>query len=232
MQPLNELSERFDPITADWTYIRWLGDRKGMERITTTWDKTAIDRTNEMSSWVDVCYERNQSLRIREQSLRWTRARYHSTVPRSVAGKRLTRTQKTSNQSEGGYAVRFVDRSELLSTFFTPHEPLSMRNRMHCRTRPLIGFDSLAASRISLFYLSHQITCARVHHLAEIGRRRYRNGFGRQRRCSRAAGAILQEALAGEIHHQAVRVGRSESKPDTPLAADLELGDFRSRLSN
>ena len=57
MQPPNELSERFDPITADWTYIRWLGDRQGIEQITTVWDKTVIDRTNEMSSWVDVCYE-------------------------------------------------------------------------------------------------------------------------------------------------------------------------------
>jgi uncharacterized protein YecE (DUF72 family) len=53
----SELSERFDPITADWTYIRWLGDRKGIERITTTWNKTVIDRTNEISGWVDVCYE-------------------------------------------------------------------------------------------------------------------------------------------------------------------------------
>jgi uncharacterized protein YecE (DUF72 family) len=53
----NELAKQFDPITADWMYIRWLGDRKGIERITTTWDKTVIDRTDEIRSWVDVCYE-------------------------------------------------------------------------------------------------------------------------------------------------------------------------------
>src|ERR1700738_5281083 len=35
----NELSQDFDPITTDWTYIRWLGDRKGIEQITKTWDK-------------------------------------------------------------------------------------------------------------------------------------------------------------------------------------------------
>jgi uncharacterized protein YecE (DUF72 family) len=46
----------FDPITTDWTYIRWLGDRKGIEEQTKTWDKTVIDRTNELSSWVDYCY--------------------------------------------------------------------------------------------------------------------------------------------------------------------------------
>ena len=48
----NELSQKFDPITTDWTYIRWLGDRKGIERITKTWNKTVVDRTNEMSGWV------------------------------------------------------------------------------------------------------------------------------------------------------------------------------------
>jgi uncharacterized protein YecE (DUF72 family) len=53
----NELSQKFDPITTDWTYIRWLGDRKGIETITKTWNKTVVDRTNEMSGWVDVCYE-------------------------------------------------------------------------------------------------------------------------------------------------------------------------------
>jgi uncharacterized protein YecE (DUF72 family) len=47
----------FDPITADWTYIRWLGDRKGIEQQTTTWDKIVVDRTTELTSWVDYCYQ-------------------------------------------------------------------------------------------------------------------------------------------------------------------------------
>jgi uncharacterized protein YecE (DUF72 family) len=42
---------KFDPITADWTYIRWLGDRKGIEEQTMTWDKVVVDRTAELSSW-------------------------------------------------------------------------------------------------------------------------------------------------------------------------------------
>ena len=45
----------FDPITADWTYIRWLGDRKDIEEQTSTWDKTVVDRTSELRSWVDYC---------------------------------------------------------------------------------------------------------------------------------------------------------------------------------
>jgi uncharacterized protein YecE (DUF72 family) len=52
----NELSKTFDPITADWTYIRWLGDRKGIEKVTKTWDKVIVDRTNQLSGWVDFCY--------------------------------------------------------------------------------------------------------------------------------------------------------------------------------
>jgi uncharacterized protein YecE (DUF72 family) len=53
----SEVAHKFDPITADWTYIRWLGDRKDIERLTTTWEKTVVDRTGELSSWVDFCYQ-------------------------------------------------------------------------------------------------------------------------------------------------------------------------------
>jgi uncharacterized protein YecE (DUF72 family) len=52
----SELAEKFDPITANWTYIRWLGDRKGIEQQTMTWAKTIVDRTAELTSWVDFCY--------------------------------------------------------------------------------------------------------------------------------------------------------------------------------
>ena len=48
---------RFDPISADWTYIRWLGDRKTIEVQTMTWDKVVVDRTAELTSWVDFCYQ-------------------------------------------------------------------------------------------------------------------------------------------------------------------------------
>jgi uncharacterized protein YecE (DUF72 family) len=48
---------KFDPITAEWTYIRWLGDRKGIEEQATTWDKTVVDRATELRGWVDYCYQ-------------------------------------------------------------------------------------------------------------------------------------------------------------------------------
>ena len=53
----SELAARFDPITTDWTYIPWLGDRKGIEKVTTTWDKVVVERTAQLSHWVDYCYK-------------------------------------------------------------------------------------------------------------------------------------------------------------------------------
>jgi uncharacterized protein YecE (DUF72 family) len=47
-----ELFETGDPITAEFTYIRWLGDRKHIEEITTVWNKLVIDRTAEMEEWL------------------------------------------------------------------------------------------------------------------------------------------------------------------------------------
>lgn len=51
----SEIFEKFDPITADFTYIRLLGDRKGIEKQTKIWDKLIVDRSRELMSWVNVC---------------------------------------------------------------------------------------------------------------------------------------------------------------------------------
>ena len=47
--------ENYDLLTADSSYIRWLGNRKDIEKLTTTWNSTIIDRTNDLQTWVDVC---------------------------------------------------------------------------------------------------------------------------------------------------------------------------------
>ena len=52
-----EWYEGFDPITADFTYIPWLGDRKGIEQQTRTWNKIIVDRRPELSEWAKVCYQ-------------------------------------------------------------------------------------------------------------------------------------------------------------------------------
>jgi uncharacterized protein YecE (DUF72 family) len=46
--------EKFDPITAEFTYVRWLGDRKGIEEQTKTWEKVIVDRKRELSEWVEI----------------------------------------------------------------------------------------------------------------------------------------------------------------------------------
>jgi len=46
------MKDKFDLITPDFTYVRWLGDRKGIEEKTTTWDKVIVDRQGDLSEWV------------------------------------------------------------------------------------------------------------------------------------------------------------------------------------
>jgi uncharacterized protein YecE (DUF72 family) len=56
---------KFDYITADFSYVRLLGDRKGIELKTKTWDKVIVNRSRELRSWVDVCqriYKRGESV--------------------------------------------------------------------------------------------------------------------------------------------------------------------------
>jgi uncharacterized protein YecE (DUF72 family) len=53
----HELFEKLDPITTDFTYIRWFGDRKGIEKQTKTWDKTIVDRRADLQEWVKYCHQ-------------------------------------------------------------------------------------------------------------------------------------------------------------------------------
>jgi len=56
MPPLEEWFRRVDPITAQgFTYIRWLGDRHGIERLTKTWDKVVVDRSADLDRWTERC---------------------------------------------------------------------------------------------------------------------------------------------------------------------------------
>ena len=77
---MSEIFEKFDPITADFTYVRLLGDRKGIEQKTKVWDKVIVDRSRELMSWVNIC-QRTVRRGVRniclcEQSLRGICASY------------------------------------------------------------------------------------------------------------------------------------------------------------
>ena len=43
-----------DPVTADFTYTRWLGDRKAIEEQTTRWDRIILNREPEMQEWIPI----------------------------------------------------------------------------------------------------------------------------------------------------------------------------------
>jgi uncharacterized protein YecE (DUF72 family) len=49
-----EVFQKFDPITAPFTYVRLLGDRKGIEKQTKIWDKVIVDRSRELFEWRDI----------------------------------------------------------------------------------------------------------------------------------------------------------------------------------
>lgn len=51
---IDHLMQQPEALTADFAYIRWLGDRKGIERQTKRWDRLILDRTGPMHSWVSA----------------------------------------------------------------------------------------------------------------------------------------------------------------------------------
>jgi uncharacterized protein YecE (DUF72 family) len=52
MTPAQQLMAKLDVVTSDFTYIRWLGDRKGIEEKTQHWDRMIVNREREMESWI------------------------------------------------------------------------------------------------------------------------------------------------------------------------------------
>jgi uncharacterized protein YecE (DUF72 family) len=60
-----EMKEKFDMITADFAYVRWLGDRHGIEKITQVWDKTVVDRTEDLKNWVQFVRQMVLSRKLR-----------------------------------------------------------------------------------------------------------------------------------------------------------------------
>jgi uncharacterized protein YecE (DUF72 family) len=54
MTPISQLSAKFDVATADFVYVRWLGDRMGIEKKTKQWDRIIIDREADMRIWIPI----------------------------------------------------------------------------------------------------------------------------------------------------------------------------------
>ena len=49
-----EFKEKVNFVTVDFVYVRWLGDRKSIEERTSTWDKTVVDRRDDLTHWVEL----------------------------------------------------------------------------------------------------------------------------------------------------------------------------------
>ncbi len=61
-----EMKPDLDLVTADFGYVRWLGDRHGIEKTTKMWDKTVVDRESDLQNWVHVLRELVLNKKIRK----------------------------------------------------------------------------------------------------------------------------------------------------------------------
>lgn len=50
----DEVAARMDVATGDVVYVRLLGDRKAIEKVTTTWDREVIDHGDRLARWAEL----------------------------------------------------------------------------------------------------------------------------------------------------------------------------------
>jgi uncharacterized protein YecE (DUF72 family) len=48
LPPIDALVEQFDVLTAPWSYVRLIGDREAIEKLTTKWERLVVDRTADL----------------------------------------------------------------------------------------------------------------------------------------------------------------------------------------
>jgi uncharacterized protein YecE (DUF72 family) len=82
MPPVSQLAQQFDLVTADFAYIRFLGDRKGIEEKTQHWDRILVDREREMEMWTP---EIQRLLELRLKVYAYFNNHYAGFAPGSIA---------------------------------------------------------------------------------------------------------------------------------------------------
>jgi uncharacterized protein YecE (DUF72 family) len=50
----DRIERLMEPVTADFVYVRLLGDRKEMEAITVSWEREVIDRQRSLERWAEL----------------------------------------------------------------------------------------------------------------------------------------------------------------------------------
>jgi uncharacterized protein YecE (DUF72 family) len=64
MPPARQWPELTRGPSTDFAYVRWLGDHKSIEKITTSWEEVVVDRGPIISDWVDVLNDLRRRVRI------------------------------------------------------------------------------------------------------------------------------------------------------------------------
>jgi uncharacterized protein YecE (DUF72 family) len=101
--------EKFDPITADFTYVRWLGDRTAIEEKTKVWNKLVVDRIAELQEWADVLasltipiyvYANNHYAGYRPATVEVFRNLWRGRAPETTTQYRMAEKGSCSNKAQ------------------------------------------------------------------------------------------------------------------------------------
>ena len=106
-----QLFERLDPITADFAYVRWLGDRKAIEEKTKIWNRIILDRTSDLRDWAEVLKKVSER---KIQILAFANNHYAGFGPGTLEEFRRLWTGKTKDTSETTI-IRSPEQKELFS---------------------------------------------------------------------------------------------------------------------
>lgn len=93
----DEVQARFDTHTGDRTYIRLLGDRKAIEKITKTWEKEVMDHGDRLERWAQVLVNEMQAGR---RTLVFVNNHYAGHAPATV--RRLRRRYQAALEAAKG----------------------------------------------------------------------------------------------------------------------------------
>jgi uncharacterized protein YecE (DUF72 family) len=106
-----QLFERLDPITANFAYVRWLGDRKAIEEKTKIWNRIIVDRTADLRDWAEVLKKVSER---KIQILAFANNHYAGFGPGTLEEFRRLWTGKTKDTSETTI-IRSPEQKELFS---------------------------------------------------------------------------------------------------------------------
>jgi uncharacterized protein YecE (DUF72 family) len=96
----SELFETGNPITADFTYVRWIGDCKGIEERTKVWNRTIVNRAEELREWVKVLSTVSRQVDI---MFAYANNHYSGCAPDTIElFKRIWSQEETSKPRGGG----------------------------------------------------------------------------------------------------------------------------------